>query len=66
MVAAIAGLLVLLLMVNALAYNGLALAPDRLLSWLASLPLWAAIAGVVGFIGWCLQDDEDRSPPPEP
>lgn len=66
MVAAVVGFLVLLLVVNAVAYNGLALVPDHLLSWLASLPQWAAIAGVVGFIGWCLRDDEDRSPPPGP
>jgi hypothetical protein len=64
MVAAIAGLLLILLIVNAVGYGGLSLGPDGLLRFFASLPQWIAIAGVVGFIGWCLRDDEDRSPPP--
>ncbi|GAB4357813.1 MAG: hypothetical protein Fur0042_27270 [Cyanophyceae cyanobacterium] len=66
MVATVVGLLVLLLILNAVGYDVLALWPDGLLRAIASLPQWVAIAAVVSFLGWCLRDDENRSPPPGP
>ncbi|MCG9887237.1 MAG: hypothetical protein MH825_17030 [Cyanobacteria bacterium] len=66
MVATVVGLLLLLLILNGVGYNVLTLWPDGVLRAVASLPQWVAIAAVVSFLGWCLRDDEDRSPPPEP